>query len=218
MVTTVLEIYNMGITRLGHEPMSAVDENTKAGRLVRLHYPTVRDGLLRSHPWNFAVRRAALAQLSVTPSFEFDYAYALPTDPYCLKVLRTSFEATGFSSAAVYGFPGLFGYGPIPVEHRIETIDVSGTPVRALLINESSVSIEYVARIEDVSLYDPMFVDCLAAKLAAEIAIGLTDNQSTAKTAMDIYQMKMSEARTMDAQEGSPRDVVNTDAWLIARL
>lgn len=218
MVTSVLEIYNLAITRLGHEPMSSESENTKAGRLCRLHYPTLRDAVLRAHPWNFAVRRVALAQLSVTPAFEFDFAYALPTDPYCLKIVRTNYEADGFSSTAVYSYPGLAAYGTIVVDYRIESIDVSGTPVRALLTNESSISIEYIARITDVSLFDPLFVDCLAARMAAELAIPLTDNQSATKTLMDLYQMKLSEARTMDAQEGSPREVVNTDPWLMARI
>lgn len=218
MVTSVLEIYNLAITRLGHEQMSSETENTKAGRLVRLHYPTIRDAVLRAHPWNFAIRRAALAQLSVTPAFEFSYAYALPTDPYCLKVLRSSYEANGFATTAIYGYPGLVGYGNQPVEYRIESINVSGTPVRALLSDEGTFSIEYIARIEDVAQFDPLFVDALAARLAAEISIALTDNQSVTKTLMDLYAGKMAEARTIDAQEGAPRDIVNTDAWLVARI
>lgn len=218
MVTSVLDIYNLAITRLGHEQMSSPTENTKAGRLVRLHYPLVRDSVLRAHPWNFAVRRASLSVLDVTPAFEFTVAFALPSDPYCLKVLRTSWDANGFSTTTVYGVPWIPGYESILAEYRIETIDVSGTPVRAILCNETELSIEYIARIEDVSLFDPLFTDCLAARLAAELAIALTDNQSVTKTLMDLYSAKLSEARTMDAQEGSPRDIVNTDSWLIARL
>lgn len=218
MVTSVLEVYNLAITRIGHEQLSSETENTKAGRLVRLHYPTIRDAILRAHTWNFAIRRASLSALSTTPVFEYLYAFALPTDPYCLKVIRTSYEADGFSSSAIYGYPGMVSYGTIPIEYRIETINHSGTPVRVLLSNESTMSIEYIARIEDVSLFDPLFVDCLAARLAAELSIPLTDNQAATKTLLEIYQMKLSEARVMDAQEGSPRDVVNTDPWLIARL
>lgn len=218
MVTSVVDIYNLAITRIGHEQIASEGENTKAGRLVRLHYPIIRDAVLRAHPWNFAIRRATLAQLSVTPNHEFTYAHALPSDPYCLKVIRTNYEAEGYSSTAVYGYPGLVGYGAMPVEYRIESINVSGTPVRAILSNESTMKIEYIARITDVALFDPLFVDCLAARLAAELSIPLTDNQAATKTLLEIYQMKLAEARTSDAQEGSPREVVNTDPWLIARL
>lgn len=218
MITSKVTLWNLAITRLGHEQISSETENTKAGRLVRLHWPIVRDGVLRAHPWNWAIRRATLSTLNVTPNHEFTYAHALPTDPFCLKVIRTNYEAEGYSSTAVYGYPGLVGYGALPVEYRIETISVSGTPVRAILSNESSMKIEYIARIEDVSQYDDLFVDAAAAKLAAELAIPLTDNQAAAKTMMELYQAKMAEARIVDAQEGSPREVFNSDGWLIARL
>lgn len=213
-VTSKLDIWNLAVTRLGHEPVSEEGENTKVGRLCRLHYPVMLDVVLRAHPWNFAVRRATLAADATAPNHEFLYAFPLPTDPWCLKVIRTSFEANGFTSAAVYGYPGIHGYGPGAVEYRIE----NHNGVRALLCNESSLSIEYVARMTDVSLYDALFVDALAARLAAELAISLTDNQSAAKTMIDLYTMKIVEARLVDAQEGSPRDVVNTDGWLMARL
>lgn len=202
VVNSELDIYNLALTRIGHEPLSSPTEQGKAGDRCRLHYPVIRDTVLMAHPWNFAVRRQELAQLSETPAFEFDYAYALPTDPYCLRVLRTEWEASGYA----------------PFNWRVESINVDGTPVRALLCNEPSVSIEYIARITDVALFSALFVDTLAARLAAEIAISMTDNQAAAKTMMDFYAAKLAEARTMDAQEGSPRDVVNTDGWLMARV
>jgi hypothetical protein len=43
-------------------------------------YAQVRDQMLRSHPWNFATKREALARLSTAPAFEFDIAYQLPHD------------------------------------------------------------------------------------------------------------------------------------------
>lgn len=217
-VTSKLDIWNLAVTRIGHEPISEEGENTKAGRLCRLHYPLVLDACLRAHPWNFAVRRAELAALTTVPGFEFTAAFALPTDPYCLKVIRTSHEANGFSSTAIYGYPGIHGYGAMPVEYRVETIRHEGTDVRCILINDSSLSIEYIARVTDVAQFDALFVDVLAARLAAEIAIALTDNKSASESALQVYQMKLAEARTVDAQEGSPRDIINVDGWLMARI
>lgn len=202
-VTSKVDLWNIAITRLGHEPISEEGENTKAGRLCRLHYPLVLDAVLRSHPWNFAVRRAALASVTTSPSFEYDFAFALPTDPYCLKVIRTDWEADGFNSDTV--------------PYRIETINHDGTPVRSLLCNEDTCSIEYVARVTDVSLFDALFADALAARLAAEIAIALTDNKTAADLMMSVYQEKLAEARVVDSQEGTPRDWVDTSAWLRAR-
>lgn len=216
-VTSELAIYNLALTRIGHEPMASTTEIGKAGDRCRLHYPVMRDAVLAAHPWNFAIRRADLAALVFTPAFEFDYAFALPTDPYCLRVLRTDWEANGYSSAAIYGFPGMHGLYPQMIPWRVESVKVNDTLVRALLCNEATCKIEYIARVDDVAQYSPLFVDCLAARLGAEIAMSLTDNQGVSKMAMDLYQMKLAEARIMDGFEGTPRDVVNTDGWLIAR-
>lgn len=43
-------------------------------------YTQVRDQMLRSHPWNFAIKREALAKLTTSPSFEFTNAFQLPND------------------------------------------------------------------------------------------------------------------------------------------
>jgi len=217
VVTSELDIYNLALTRIGHEPLSSPTERGKGGDRCRLHYPVMRDAVLSAHPWNFAIRRVELAALDFTPAYEFSNAFALPSDPYCLRVIRTEWEANGYSSTAVYGFPGMNGLYPQTIEWRIETVSIDGSSVRALLCNESAAKIEFIARISDVAQYSALFVDALAARLAAEIAMSMTDNQSAAKTMMDMYMAKMAEARIMDAMEGSSRDVVNTDGWLIAR-
>ena len=216
-VTSVLEIYNLALLRLGQETMASVDETGRAGNMCRLNYPLLRDAVLRAHPWNFAVRRAALAQIAVTPAFEFDYAYALPTDPYCLKVLRTDWEATGWTSSAIYGFPGVHGMMPATIEYRIETVRYNDADVRAILCNESTLKIEYIARITDVAQYDPLFVEALISRMASEMAKPLADDNTLAKNMFDTYLAKLAEARLNDAQEGTPREVVNTDAFLVAR-
>ena len=207
MTSTVVGLCNLALTRLGHNQISSLSENSKGATLCTLHYPQVRDALLRAHPWNFALKRVELAQDATTPNHEFDYRYALPFD--CLKVIRTDWEANGFSSTAIYGFPGLNGYANEAIPYRIEG--------RYLLVNEATVSIEYIARIEDPAQFDDLFADCLAQRLAAELAPAFTDTVSLAKSMWDIYQQKLAEARLIDAQEGTPREFVDTSAWLIAR-
>jgi hypothetical protein len=199
------EICNIALTRLGHGQIEDISTSTgKAADLCRLHYERTRDSVLRAHPWNFAVRRVALAQDATAPSHEYTYRYALPRD--CLKVIRTSYEASGYTST---DDPLLSYWGPASIPYRIEG--------RFLLINEANVSIEYIARIIDTMQMDDLFVDLLAQRLAAEMSMGLTDNQAATKTMWEIYNQKLAEARTVDSMEGSSRDVVDTSTWLIAR-
>jgi len=212
--TSDTEIGNLALSRVGNKrQISSLTEGTTEADLVNLHYARTRNSVLRMHPWNFAIRRVALAQISTTPAFEFDYYYALPSD--CLKVIRTSWEADGSFGTAIYGFPGLVGGYQTQVPYRIES--VSGVAGRVLACNESTVYIEYIAEITDVSLFDELFVDILAQRLAAEIAPALTDNASLTKGLWDVYSFKITDARLADATEGTSRDVVDVTGWLGAR-
>jgi hypothetical protein len=211
-MTSETSIANLALTRLGHSTITSLSQGTKAADLCTLHYPVCRDALLRAHPWNFSIRRATLAQSSTTPNHEFTYYHVLPID--YLKVIRTDWEADFTNSTAVYGFPGMNGYGSEIAPYRIENVSGVGKCIAA---NESVVKIEYIAKIEDPELFDALFIDLLAQRLAAEIAMPLTDTQTVAKSMWEIYQTKLAEARTTDAQEGTPREVVDTSPWIAAR-
>jgi hypothetical protein len=193
--TSDVQICNIALTRLGNERvLTALTQANKEGRLCALHYPLARDAVLAAHPWNFAVRRVDLALEDATPPFEYTYRYPLPSD--CLKVIRTEDEAAGFSD-----------------DYRIESV-ASGL---VLLSENSVVAIEYIARIEDVALFSPLFVDVLAQRIAAELAPAFADSQSMAQQLWQIYEAKLREARSVDAQEGTPRNQV-FDTWVNARF
>lgn len=169
---------------------SYADDATNEGDLMRLHYPIARDALLRSHPWNFAIKRAELASSVTTPEFEYDYQFALPSD--CLKVLRTELESDNIED-----------------NYRVEG--------RYLMSNDDAVSIEYIAKITDTNQFDSLFVDILAQKIAAEAAMPLINDARVAQAASGSFESKLREARSIDAQEGTPRQIIQSYDWLNAR-
>lgn len=193
-VTSETEIANIALTRLGHFEITALTENTKAGRLCNRHYVLCRDSTLRAHPWNFAIKRVDLAASVTTPPFEYTYQFPLPAD--FLKIIRTEDESAILTD-----------------DYRLE----STSDGVCLLSNSDTVAIEYIARITDVSHFDALFVDVLAQRIAMEVCMPLTDNATLYKNVSDIYQMKLREARSVDAQEGTPRELV-VDTWLNARF
>lgn len=193
-VSSETEICNLALTRLGHFEITALSENTKAGRLCNRHYALCRDSTLRAHPWNFAIRRVDLAVSSDTPAFEYTYQLALPAD--FLKVIRTEDESANYVD-----------------EYRIE----GSSGGLMLLSNSDTVAIEYIAKVTDVAQFDALFVDVLAQKLAMELCVPLTDNATLYKNISEIYQTKLREARTVDAQEGTPRNII-ADEWVMARF
>ena len=193
-VTSETEICNLALTRLGHFEITALTENTKPGRLCNRHYVLCRDSTLRAHPWNFAIKRVDLAVSATTPPFEYTYQFPLPSD--FLKVIRTEDESASYID-----------------DYRIES---TGDGL-SLMSNSGTVAIEYIARVSDVSMFDALFVDVLAQRLAMELCMPMTDNATLYKNVSDIYQMKLREARSVDSQEGTPRDEI-FDTWLNARI
>lgn len=88
---------------------------------------------------------------------------------------------------------------------------------RKLLTNESSAKIRYIAEIADPNQYDAMFIEAFSARLAAELAITLSDSNTMAQAMMESYNRKIADARSIDAQESGYR-TLQTDGWLNSRL
>ena len=86
MASSEVQICNNALIKLGADTITSLSDDTKPARLCNQMYSILRDDLLRAHPWNFAITRLGLAQLSTTPAFEYAFEYQLPSD--CLRVLR----------------------------------------------------------------------------------------------------------------------------------
>ncbi len=86
MAASETEIANSALMKLGADRIVSLNDDTREARLLKEQYGKVRDDLLRSHPWNFAIERISLAALTTEPAFGFTYEFQLPTD--CLRVLE----------------------------------------------------------------------------------------------------------------------------------
>lgn len=180
-----VDICNQALLLLGDTPISAfTDGNDRARIAGRLYGPT-RDATLRAHPWNFAIYRAALARETVTPEFGWAYQYALPTDPPALRVLG----------------PEEIRPGSIP--WAIER--------RKFVCDEESVKIKFIAQVTDPNQFDTLFIDALAARLAAKFALSLTRDKDLVKMALSLYESLLEEARTVNGQEGTRETIVSDD-------
>ena len=184
-MATEVSICSNALRRLGDDPITSLTDDTERARLCNAFYADARDACLRSHPWNFAITRASLAQLSATPVYGFDYQFALPTDPFCLRVLAMEFEDYVF---------------------KVENLSTQG---RVLLTDQETAKIIYIARVTDTTLFDSLFVDTLVAKLAADLAYPVTNSLKVQEQMYRLFQLKLSEARSIDGQEGFMDDLVS---------
>ena len=193
MADSVVDICNQSLYLLGAQTITALDDGTTIANLCNLLWPEVRDAVLSDHPWNCCIVRDALAQDSTDPEYEYSYRYALPTDPYCLRVLSTNNDKyIDHDGQAAY---------PWEIEARF------------LLTEATDVSIKYIARITDVTQYPPKLVTALAAKLASELAFPVTKNAAQQRQMEELYQRKLADAKIVDAQEGTPKHFEANVLW-----
>ena len=89
---------------------------------------------------------------------------------------------------------------------------------RRIVTDESTFKLIYLARITDVNQYDALLMETIASRLAADCAYGLTQSRTLAADMFTLYQAKLSEARFVNATEGTPgaRDAVTDAGSLVA--
>jgi len=190
MATSVVSIANLALQKLGESPIVSMSENSGAARAMNACYEAMRDRELRANLWKFAKRRATLAAHVTEPDFTFGYAFPVPSD--FLRLIK----------------PARVG-----LDWHLEYHE----GVLAILTNDGdSLEIRYIAKITDPTLFDPLFVEMLACKMAAHCAEALTQSNSKKQAAMEEYKEVRREARQINAFEVNIQPVP-VDEWLTAR-
>lgn len=183
---SVVDICNEAMDLLGAATITSLTENSKEARLCNRRFDTVRDAVLRSHPWNVAITRASLAKDATAPAFGFASQFTLPTNPYCLRVISfwnssVNNEVAAYDSNVMYKIEG-----------------------RKVLSNEGSCSITYISRVTDTELFDSLLSSAIAHKLASETAYAITGSNSVSQAMQVMYETRLREAKSIDAMEGYP--------------
>lgn len=190
MATSEVAICNMALDTLGAQRIVAIDEDSRNGRACNACYAQIRDQELRAHPWNFAKKRSTLAASAVTPEFGFDYAFPLPTD--CLRILPP--KRTG-------------------LDWTLENHEGRS----AILTNDGdSIEVSYIAQITNPTVFDVLFDDALAAKMAMHMCEEITQSNQKKADAKDDYVQAIRRAKRTNAIEQVPQEAAE-DPWLAAR-
>jgi hypothetical protein len=182
-MASVIDLYNRALIMLGQETLVGVDDESTRRKTLDMLYPTERDTVLRAHPWNVALRRVTLAQNATAPAFGYAYAYDLPTAPYALRVYELE------DPSIIYR-----------VEGR-QVLTDAGAPLYATLI----------VRVDDIALFDALLFDAIATRLAWRAAYRFTESRTLADDLMQQYQAILREARSIDAQEGTPETIASDE-------
>lgn len=182
-----VDIVNRALRAIGSQRITSLDEATEQAETCRGEYADIRDEVLRSHPWNFAMTRLLLPALSDAPAFGWERQFQLPSD--CLRVWR------------------------IDAEWRITEFRVESG--RILTNAAAPLALLYIRRPQPGD-FDPIFVSALVHRLAAALALSLKESASASELQMKLYRAIMRDARAADATEGTPEQPWQDD-FIVAR-
>lgn len=198
-MASATDIANRALQKLGAARIMALTDPGKNATECALAYATLRPETLRRHPWSFAMGRAQLAADDTAPAWGYDNSFTLPSD--CLRLV----EIDGLDEADMSDYRGQSN-----PRFRIEGD-------RILTDEGGPLNIRYVKDVTDTGAFDPMFVEVLACRLAAELAEPLTQSLPKKQMAMAELRDALREARRVNAIEGPP-GYVPDDSWIMGRL
>ncbi len=199
-----ITIWNMALGFIGTRTVAGEDEKALEAVQCKLYWDSARRQALRDFPWNFAQRRAWLAQIDMPEGYEqqYTYAYALPED--MLQALRLYPNGKDYEQ-----------YGD-KESGRFILVHDAVSKGQVLLCNTDKALLSYTADIADVALFDDLFVGMLARKLAAMIAVSLLKNNAGRVAELEeLYLRAIPKAVQADANEGRMKE--KPDTWILAR-
>lgn len=198
-----VEIMNMALVILGEQRIASPTEDVKAARELSAVWDISRRALLRAYRWGFAMKRVALAASATAPAFQFDYQYQLPADfvrldsvgDYFVGASLTDYRTTDESAFALAN-------------------TTSGTVIETSIA--PPLNVRYVADIETTTFFDPLFTFALAAQLAVDVAITLTNSSGKLTAAGNARGAAIGAAVMANAIERAPVPSPD-DSWILAR-
>lgn len=189
MADSKVDICNSALVKIGAQVISEFSNSTPAGAMCVALYDLCRKEVLRSHPWNFAIKRFNLSEQATAPTWGPGNAFPLPAD--CLRVLDVEDNDIDWYEEIVGG-------------------------VKCIITDSSTCKIKYISNIETTGLFDANFDEALAYRIAKDLAIPLTSSSTLREQMERAFDRHVAQARSFDAQVGTPQQVIAGD-WINSR-
>jgi hypothetical protein len=187
------DVANVALRLVGGTRITSFTQATPNANAINDIYSEIRDTLLE-YPWNFATQRVELAQLTTTPSFRFDYAYALPSD--------------WIYTVSVHDNDGGFG----TIDFREEQL--AGQKV--LSTDSTAIYLTYVKRETNPNLMPPSFRIALSSSLARNLAITIANSNVLEDQLAARAEKDLAKAKSIDAL-GSFPEPRPRGSWALSR-
>ena len=179
-------ICNQALSWLGQVNISSLDERSRSAEWMKSNYAFIRDAVLESRLWTFATARQR-SDSTTSSTWGSQYSHAVPLGWLSVKQVYTDVSASDESNWKMS-----------------KGWTREGNNVQA---KDSTVYMRGIIRVVDTASYTPMFVQVLAARIAADASIPLTENRSLYTDKWNVYTALLREAAASDGQQSGNRTV-----------
>lgn len=175
------QIANLALSWMGQQLINDLNDNQTEAKVLKANFDLSRDVVLEDHAWTFALDRQVLSPVVPGPAFGTQQRFLIPSD--VIRVHRV-FRPTNAS----------------------QTRDLQNARwVREgqyILAAELEIWAYFIMRISNTDRFSPGFVHSLAARLAADTAMTLTENNRLQEKMEVLYDAKLSAAAYADGSQG----------------
>lgn len=196
MADADIVICNLALAHVGNsDGIASLTEASTPARACKQFYAQTVDEVLRDFNWPFARTFEALALVAEEPTTEWSYSYRYPAE--ALAIRRILSDAGRVDSAST----------------RVPFIGGRDASGRLLYTDKDDAVVEYTARVDEVGIYPPDFVQAVALKLATWIAPQVTggDPAKLGSRAFALYREQLELAQVNAVLEESQDQAPDSD-------
>lgn len=193
MASSETSICNQALGWLGQEPITSLNDPSRTAELCKINYDPLRETVLEEGNWSFALKRWVLDNPVVdTPDDWGDYfRFPVPADQ-------------------------LLVVGVFPTDQERDQIKDWRVEDNHILASQDTIFVRTIANVTDVPRFTKTFIQALAARLAADLAIPITQSRTLQQDMWALYTAKLDEALAADGKQGA-REGIRTNRLTGAR-
>lgn len=182
MATSSTEICNLALSWLAGNRITSLDDESDEARLCKANYALSRRAVLEEQEWTFGVKRAQLPALAEPPLFGYSFQFLLPPDLlYSIGV----YDPKNSGSKTV----------PPQTRHAMEG--------DSIVADIPTIHIKYIADVTNTRRFSPMFDQTLAAHIAMNIAVPLTENEDHFIRMAKLFSSNLERAAASNGMQGT---------------
>jgi len=188
-----VDICNSALIKLGAERINALTDDNKRARLCQEQYTKIKNRVLRSHPWKFAIKRSKLSPVSFTPEFGTENYFEQPLD--CIRIVGAMADYdTSKTTEYHYSVEG---------RQIVSELDI--------------INLKYITSNVLEAYFDEDFKEALSCALAHDLCYAINQSSTQKQELFQEYEFWIGQARSHGAMEITV-DNLEYNTWTGSRL